>query len=209
MQSDWASDNLQVIRTLMERAALYRRALAPLMLCIGGLGLAGGFVGVLFKLEKPLQFFSLWMTVAVVALASAFLVARRQAWQASEVFWTAPARRVARGVLMPLLAGLMLTLGPMRFWHSNTMLVTWVLPIWMLCYACALHAAGAFMPRGIRLLAWCFVAFAAILTGYLTIRGLQEISVFAAHVIMGTVFGAVQLIHGLYLKFTGKSGDAS
>ena len=29
MESGWATDHLQVIRTLMERAALYRRALAP------------------------------------------------------------------------------------------------------------------------------------------------------------------------------------
>ena len=38
MQTDWASENLQVIRTLMERGAVYRRALAPVM----GAGRADG-----------------------------------------------------------------------------------------------------------------------------------------------------------------------
>ncbi len=38
MQTDWAAENLRVIRTLMERGAVYRRALAPL---VGAVGLAG------------------------------------------------------------------------------------------------------------------------------------------------------------------------
>ena len=42
MQTDWAGENLQVIRTLMERASLYRRALAPIMLTLGALGLGDG-----------------------------------------------------------------------------------------------------------------------------------------------------------------------
>ncbi|MDB6016752.1 MAG: hypothetical protein JWR19_1241, partial [Pedosphaera sp.] len=31
MKSDWAAEHLQTIRTLMERSAIYRRALAPVM----------------------------------------------------------------------------------------------------------------------------------------------------------------------------------
>src|SRR6266540_1083328 len=38
MESNWAAENLRVIRTLMERSAVYRRALAPLMLLAGGTG---------------------------------------------------------------------------------------------------------------------------------------------------------------------------
>ena len=35
MESNWAAEHLQVIRTLMERSAIYRRALAPIMLGTG------------------------------------------------------------------------------------------------------------------------------------------------------------------------------
>ena len=42
MESNWAEENLQTIRTLMERSAVYRRALAPIMLFAGALGAGGG-----------------------------------------------------------------------------------------------------------------------------------------------------------------------
>ncbi len=47
MESDWAAEHLQVIRTLMERSAVYRRALAPVMTAAGVLGTlaAGGGPG--------------------------------------------------------------------------------------------------------------------------------------------------------------------
>jgi hypothetical protein len=46
MDSREATRHLEAIRTLMERAALYRRALAPVTLLTGALGcLAGGSVG--------------------------------------------------------------------------------------------------------------------------------------------------------------------
>ena len=38
MESNWAAEHLQVIRTLMERSAVYRRALAPVMIFNGCLG---------------------------------------------------------------------------------------------------------------------------------------------------------------------------
>ena len=47
MQSDWAAENLQVIRTLMERSAIYRRALGPMTTFAGGLGTAAAIAGVL------------------------------------------------------------------------------------------------------------------------------------------------------------------
>ena len=41
MEPQSAADNLQVIRTLMERASVYRRALTPILLWCGLLGVAG------------------------------------------------------------------------------------------------------------------------------------------------------------------------
>src|SRR6266446_9747026 len=41
MESNWAAEHLQVIRTLMERSAVYRRALAPIMIFNGIVGVAG------------------------------------------------------------------------------------------------------------------------------------------------------------------------
>ena len=44
METNWAAEHLQVIRTLMERSALYRRALAPVMLVSGVLGTGAAVV---------------------------------------------------------------------------------------------------------------------------------------------------------------------
>ena len=88
MQTDWAGENLQVIRTLMERASLYRRALAPIMLTLGALGLAGGVLGHLLDWNNNARFVGFWFAFAVLALAAAFLLARRQALKAEEPFWS-------------------------------------------------------------------------------------------------------------------------
>jgi hypothetical protein len=45
METNNAAENLQVIRTLMERSALYRRALAPIMTWCGAWGIIAGLVG--------------------------------------------------------------------------------------------------------------------------------------------------------------------
>src|SRR2546426_10524286 len=45
METHWATEHLQVIRTLMERSAVYRRGLAPLLVLAGGGGVAGAFGG--------------------------------------------------------------------------------------------------------------------------------------------------------------------
>jgi len=45
MESNAAAEHIQVIRTLMERAAVYRRALAPVMIFNGVLGILAGAFG--------------------------------------------------------------------------------------------------------------------------------------------------------------------
>src|SRR5688572_22132653 len=50
MQSNWAEENLLIIRTLMERSAVYRRALAPIMVAIGVLGVVAAFLAWFLKI---------------------------------------------------------------------------------------------------------------------------------------------------------------
>jgi len=209
MNSSWATENLQVIRTLMERAAIYRRALAPVMLALGVIGTVAALAGIFLGLNQPLSFLLFWLVIAVCALVAAFLLVRRQALKAAEPFWTPPARRVVQAILPPLAAGLLFTIGPMRFWGGNTLFITWVLPMWMLCYGCALHAAGTFMPRGMKLFGWVFIVAAAILLGFLATTGRQEMPIPAAHAVMGATFGLLQLAYGVYLHFTEKRDDAA
>src|SRR5580658_349388 len=84
MQTDWAAENLKVIRTLMERNAVYRRALAPLMGAVGLTGLAASVVGALLQGRTPRAFAAFWLVVALICIAEAFCLIRRQALKESE-----------------------------------------------------------------------------------------------------------------------------
>src|SRR5215471_18570277 len=110
MESNWAAEHLQVIRTLMERSAVYRRALAPIMIFNGVVGLGAAVLGWALKIQTPRAFVLFWACVSVVAVAGSFLLVRRQALKESEPFWSPPTRRVTQAFLPPLTAGLFLSL---------------------------------------------------------------------------------------------------
>jgi len=148
METNQAAEHLQVIRTLMERSALYRRALAPIMLFAGIAGLLATAVGLVFHLDSTRAFTSLWLGTAVVVVAGAFYIARRQAFKDSEPFWFPPTRRIAEALFPPLLIGFFLGLLLMIQIQEGNDLVDLLPMLWALLYGCALHAAGFFVPRG-------------------------------------------------------------
>ena len=86
MESNWAAENLQTIRTLMERSAVYRRALAPVTTYVGIVGILAAIGGVWLKITDTGLFAIYWMTVSLVAIAVAFLLVRRQALKSGEAF---------------------------------------------------------------------------------------------------------------------------
>ena len=167
MDSHWAADHLQTIRTLMERSALYRRALAPIMTYNGVLGLAGAIAGRILNIDSPRGFIFFWGGVALVALTGSFLFARRQALKDAEPFWSPPTRRVTQALLPPLAAGLMVSLAiALRLGSTQSVdlkdpgqvvALLWLPLGWVVLYGCALHAAGFFMPRGMKILGWALV----------------------------------------------------
>lgn len=210
MNPKWAEENLQTIRTLMERSALYRRALAPIMIFVGVMGILGGLVGLLLNINHTRSFLFLWLATAVLALTGALLLVRRQALKDSEPFWSPPARRVAQA-LMPaffigLVAGVFALSGEdsMDIGQNELLIVT----IWTLLYGCAIHAAGFFMPRGIRWLGWIFV-----ISGLIAIVLLWNESPCllnrSPHLFMAAIFGGLHLAYGIYLYFTEKQHPAA
>lgn len=203
METNWAAENLQTIRTLMERSAVYRRALAPIMLLAGALGIAAAASGLLLHLNSSRQFDGLWLGTAVIAVVGAFFIARRQAIKDQETFWSPPTRRVALALLPPLLAGLCIGSFPMLSPAANRELTFFSALVWIVFYGCALHAAGFFMPRGVRLFGWCFIAAGCGLF-YAFLSGAISDERFSAHWLMGFFFGVLHLAYGGYLSLTGK-----
>lgn len=207
MKPNWAEDNLQTIRILMERSALYRRALAPIMLFAGTLGVIAAAIGLCLQIESSPAFSSLWFGTACLAIVGAFLLTRRQALKDKEALWSPPTRRVGQALLPPLLSGLflgvLLTLLDAA-WAANFAMSL----IWVLFYGCALHSAGFFMNRGIRWFGWIFITGAIVLMILMRLAN-WSLRPNSAHLIMGGFFGVLHLVYGAYLYLTEKKNPVA
>jgi hypothetical protein len=206
MNPNWAEENLQTIRTLMERSALYRRALAPIMLLAGALGVVAAAAGLLLQLNSYRGFLTLWFGAAMLAILGALLITRRQALKDKETFWSPPTRRVALALLPPLLVGMLFGIFPAVF-HAAFEAAFQIAIAWILFYGLALHAAGFFMPRGIKVFGWLFIAGACLL--FYAIAKDWMVFEYNAHLLMGFFFGVLHLAYGFYLYFTEKKNPVA
>jgi vacuolar-type H+-ATPase subunit I/STV1 len=140
-----------------------------------------------------------------VAVIGAFLLVRRQALKERESFWSPPTRRVAQALLPPLFCGFCLSLVCVLLDVDCDLMVPFVV-ICVLFYGCALHAAGFFMPRGIKLFAWGMIVGGSLLLAWWAVLE-PDLHPSASHLLMGFFFGALHLAYGIYLYFTEKRGN--
>lgn len=201
MESNWAAEHLQVIRTLMERSAVYRRALAPIMIFNGVLGVAGGLAGWAANIESPRGLIGYWAGVGLTALGGSFVLVRRQALKESEPFWSPPTRRIAQALLPALFVGSMAGLLALVSPAWDFLPARSLPPFWMLLYGCALTAAGFFMHGGIKLLGWLFILCGCALMAARS-QTTGPLASLNGHCVMGGVFGGLHLAYGIYLYFT-------
>jgi hypothetical protein len=224
METNWAAENLQTIRTLMERSALYRRALAPVMTFAGATGIIAALAGVFLRIEAEPKFICYWLGVALMGLTGALLLIRRQALKSAEAFWSPPTRRVATALLPCLTAGLLVGIWflvictqpptgdpPTGMGEDRGALIA-LSAIWAVLYGCALHAAGFFTSRGLRWLGWIFIVggFGVLFWTLATHRqDYPDANWRTCHWLMGLLFGLLQFAYGIYLYFTEKREMAS
>jgi hypothetical protein len=209
MKTKWAEDNLQTIRTLMERSAVYRRALGPVMVLAGVIGIIGGIVGWQMRIDSSRGFVLFWMGIAIIALAGAFLLVRRQALKDSEPFWSPPTRRVAQALTPAFAAGLVVSVPFVLYDWTDTAWVWWLPVMWASLYGLALHSAGFFVDRGIKAFGWLFLllGFVMFLAGTCLLRFVNPL--WQAHIIMGGIFGGLHLAYGIYLYFTERKNPVA
>jgi len=202
MSAQWAEENLNTIRTLMERASVYRRALAPVAIAVGVLGMAAAGLAEGMGLTGQNNFAGYWLGVGVVTVLAALLLVRRQALQADEEFWSPPTRRVAQVMAPLLLAGL--GFGVLEILNTGDRDSIRLIALWMVLYGGALHAAGFFMQRGLKLVGWVFVISGSICLYLHTMGDVKWLGEANSNWVMGWAFGANHLAYGLYLKLTAK-----
>ena len=199
MEQHVAAEHLQVIRTLMERSALYRRTLGPIMVYVGAVGSGAALGGIALGIDALRAFCAWWLVAALAAVAGAFAIARRQALEDGEHFWSPPALRVTEALLPPLAAGLLLSLALVVFAPGD---LRWLFVLGnALFYGCAVHAAGFFMPRGMKLFGWLIIALAAA-AAFARFAFAPGAAAPVDHALMGGFFGAAHLAYGAYLFLT-------
>jgi hypothetical protein len=210
MEPNQAAEHLQTIRTLMERTAIYRRALAPVMTYCGMVGILGGVVGDWLPLHAARPFVLFWTAVAITALTGSFLLVRRQALKDSEPFWSPPTRRVTQALIPGLVVGVLS--GLILMYANPDWNDCWsIVPVWCVLFGLAVHSAGFFMPHGLKLFGWIFMVAGCSLVVVLGGKMINPISaalVFQPHWLMGAIFGGLHLAYGIYLYFTEKRGQA-
>jgi len=219
MKTDQAAEALQTIRLLMERSSLYRRALAPLMTAAGCLGILAAVIGWFLRIEAQTTFIAYWIGVALIGLTGSLLLVRRQAIKTSEPFWSPPTRRVAQALLPALTVGFLLGLwtfivcaepaagDPPTGESDDARILGWLVAIWGILYGCGLHAAGFFTSRGLRHFGWVFItAGNAILAWFFLMNqsDIPHLEWWHSHLLMGALFGGLQLAYGIYLFITGE-----
>ena len=194
-----AEENLRVIRSLMERATIYRAISAPVALAGGLASLPGCFV-VALKSAQPgisppalnLLFLATWLGVLAIASMTNVFFLWQDAHRRGDVF-VSPGMRAALRALAPShLVAAILTI----FWANSAHLLP---AAWMIFYGLGLLATQHFAPRSIALLGWSFLAagLAAIIVMSCP-HPTDPASLFrAGNLAMGATFGLFHLIYAV------------
>lgn len=209
MNPKWAEENLQTIRTLMERSAIYRRALAPIMIYVGIVGILAGIIATPLRIGNGQEFLLCWFGVAVVAILGAFLLVRRQALKDAEPFLSPPTKRVIQALAPSFTIGALIGGLTTQFAsdHGYSMLL---IPAWSWAYGSAVCAASFFLPRSAKYFGWIYIIIGFALVYPLFARsGFSYLLISTPHLCMATVFGGPHLAYGIYLYFTEKKNPVA
>ncbi len=192
-----AEENLRVIRSLMEKATVYRAISAPGAL-VAGLGAvavaAGGHLlsHPWFNVPSPAFRFVLpWLALLIVTAAVNLVLLAREAARRGEPF-VSPGMRLALRAMLPALVGGGVIALP--FYELPALLAT----SWVLFYGISLLAASHFAPKSICWLGRAFFVAGCLLFISIVMGGLWGRIVnytLFAHEIMGATFGLFHLVY--------------
>ena len=202
---DEAVEQLRVIRSMMERATIFRALSGETALMGGAAALAAAWLS---DGKSGWPWANYWLTgLGLVLLFNVIQILRASSAHA-RVFWSTGLRTALRGALPSIVAGGFLGL---LFIRTGTPELTKIAAsIWILHYGIALLAIREFAPRSMVWLGWAFVAF-----GLLSLAGLTGLNVSLAHAaanlsgsqLMAIAFGGFHLIYGGIIVTTGSRDD--
>jgi hypothetical protein len=202
-----ALEHLRIIRTLMERAHIYRAVSAPAALIGGVLSLLVAAIGVKHNTFTPntetmsnafrdREFLFAWLGVLVVSGIANLLLLMRESRGKGEPLMSDGMRMALRAIVPPMLTGGVL--GVCLIWFNQDLELAAL--VWILCYGLALQATVSFAPPGIIRLARAFLIAGQVLTivwfwnGGLGMFQREEAP---ASIFMGVTFGLFHVVYGI------------
>ena len=184
--SDHAADQLRTIRSLLERATVYRTISVPAAAAGGLVALAAGWFT---RSAGPGQWLLVWhgVLVLVAALNTAMLAA--QSRREGRPLLGSGLRLAVRGLVPPLLAGGVL--GSLCAW---SLALEWCAALWILFYGLALLATQEFAPRSLVWLGRAFFA-AGLGSVALCLSLCKHPSAAPGSILMAATFGLFHLAY--------------
>ncbi len=208
--TDTALENLRIIRSLMEKAHIYRAVSAPAALTGGVLALVSSGWPVWHAATHQgdavmcdMCFLETWLIILGIASALNVFLLAKEAKRRSQPFVSAGMRMALRAFVPPLLVGGSVGIGLIVFLHNLTLAAL----IWALCYGLALLSTASFSPRSLVRLGWAFV-----ITGLLTFftwAACSDVRILAsdlgpASLVMGLTFGLLHVVYALAVFLSAK-----
>ena len=208
-----AEEDLCIIRSLMERASVYRAISAPTALVAGLLSILAalsiylndqtGFS--LGRLIRPREFATIWLFVLALALVANTFFVWRNARNTGRPFISSGMKLALRAIVPNLLipagfTGWFFTTG-----YKGAQELEMVV-LWIAFYGLALLSTMLFAPRSLVLLGWAFL-LSGLAVPALTNR-LEEVPANLPNSAMGITFGVYHLIYALF-TWPWKRGQAS
>ena len=191
-----AEENLRIIRSLMEKATIYRAISAPAALLGGVLSVAvaaaAWWLSGLSVAGARVPFLVSWLAVLAITSGANLWLLWRDAVRRGEPFASQGMRLALRAMMPALLAGGFCTLiATDGGWPL-------IASLWVLLYGVSLLAASHFAPKSL-----CWLGRVFFLCGSLLLvlgiwvadswRGTDQTTL--AHLIMGATFGLFHLIY--------------
>ena len=204
-----AAEQLRVIRSMMERATVFRALSGETALVGGAAALGAAWVS---EPRTGWTWAAIWLGgLGAVLLFNFYQLVRMAAVRKGRV-WTSGLKLALRGAMPSIIAGGFLGLLAVRSNQpSSTILAAC---FWILHYGLALLAIREFAPKSMVWLGWAFVVFGVIglafLTGLITQETIPMISKLSnGSRLMAIAFGGFHLLYGAIIVTTGRREDTA
>lgn len=202
-----AAEQLRVIRTMMERATIFRALSGETALIGGAAALAAAWLS---EGKQGWAWAGWWLFgAAMVLLFNGWQIFRASSAH-GKPFLSAGLKMAIRGVLPPVVAGGFLGLLFIRAGGEQS--DESAACMWIIHYGLALLALREFAPRSMAWLGWSFVAFGllslAVVTYLIPVPGEWMLRVNGAR-LMAFAFGGFHLVYGAAIVTTkAREGSA-